>query len=355
MDHAFGSGDPFTVGIEEELLLVAPPEHGLSHDAERVLDAIDRSGPWEADHEAYACEIELRSPPAAAPGEAVATLGAARSAARTAGATTIGAGLHPAAARGEVELVRSERYALVEDSIRGLIRRTPECALHLHVGIPDIDTAIRVFNGMRERLPLLQALAANSPWWYGQDSGMASARGAVVRAYPGRGVPRPLRDPEDYEAALAATAAGGGPRDYTLVWWDVRPHPRLGTVEVRELDAQSSLRDVAALAALVQALARLEAESAREIAPTEAISWSAFHAARDGLDAEVLADGRLLPVREAAREALTAARPHSPEPEALDEVERLVREGGGADRRRAAYRRGGMRAMLDELVAETAA
>jgi glutamate---cysteine ligase / carboxylate-amine ligase len=315
---------------------------------------MDHSGPWQADHEAFACEIELRSPPRATPGEAVAALGAARRAARAAGATTMAVGLHPTAPFGDVELVRSERYARVEDSMRGLIKRSPECALHLHVGMPDPQTAIDVFNGLRERLPLLQALAVNSPWWHGLDSGMASARAAFVRAYPSRGIPRALRDWDDYESALRASAAGGGPHEYTLIWWDVRLHPRLGTVEVRELDSQPRLEDVAGLAALVQGLARLEAESAREYAPTEAISWSAFRAARDGLDAEVLADGRLLSVREAARRAIAAARPHSPEPDALDEVERILSEGTGADRRRAAYGRGGMKAMLEDLVAETA-
>jgi carboxylate-amine ligase len=353
MEHAFGSS--FTVGLEEELFLVAPPDLGLVQDAERVLGAIDHAGSWEADHEAFACEIELRSRPAATPGEAVAALRAARGAARDAGATMMAAGLHPTAPFGYVQLVRSERYRRVEDSMRGLIQRAPECALHVHVGMPDADTAVGVFNGLRAWLPLLEALAANSPWWHGIDSGMASARAAFVRAYPSRGIPRALRDWGDYEAALAASAAGGGPDDYTLIWWDVRLHPRLGTVEVREMDVQSRLDDTAGLAALVQALARMEAESPSEPVATEAIAWSAFRAARDGLDAEILSDGRLLPARDAARAAVRAARPHLPEPEALDEVERLLRDGGGADRRRAAYRRGGMRGMLDDLVTETAA
>jgi glutamate---cysteine ligase / carboxylate-amine ligase len=352
VEHAFGSA--FTVGIEEELFLVSEPDLGLVQDAERVLGTMDHAGPWQADHEAFACEVELRSPPRGTPREAVSDVTAARSAARQAGATVMAVGLHPTAPFGEVQLVRSERYARVEDSMRGLIKRSPECALHVHVGTPDPDTAIRVFNGLREWLPLLEALAANSPWWHGIDSGMASARAAFVRSYPSRGIPRELRDWEDYQAALAASAAGGGPHDYTLIWWDVRLHPRLGTVEVREMDVQSRLDDTLVLAALVQALARMEAETARDYAPAEAIAWSAFRAARDGLDAEVLAGARLLPVRQAAREAVDAARQHSPEPDALDGIERILTDGAGADRRRAAHRRGGMKAMLEELVAETA-
>jgi carboxylate-amine ligase len=352
MEQAFGS--EFTVGVEEELFLVGPPELELVDDAEQVLAAMNQHGSWQADHEAFTCEIELRSPPSQTPGDAVAALHAGREAARDAGATTMAAGLHPTSEFGGAQLVRAARYAHVEGSMRGLIKRSPECALHVHVGMPDPETAIRVFNGLREWLPLLEALAANSPWWHGIDSGMASARAAFVRAYPSRGIPRELRDWEDYQGALEAAAAGGGPTDYTLIWWDVRLHPRLGTVEVREMDVQSRLDDSLGLAALVQALARMEAESERERAPTEAISWSAFLAARDGLDAEILRGGGLRPAREAAREALELARPHSPEPDALDAVERILADGGGADRRRAAHRRGGMKAMLEELVAETA-
>jgi carboxylate-amine ligase len=356
MDHSFGGGEPFTVGIEEELLLVDPPGHGLAHDAERVLAAMDAGGPWEADHEVFSAELELRSLPEELPSEAAEAVAAARSEARRAGATLIGAGLHPAAERGDVQLVDAPRYQEVEGSMRGLIKRTPECAIHIHVGMPDQESAVRAYNGLREWLPVLQALAANSPFWYGEDSGMASARAAVVRAYPGRGIPRPVRDLDEYAAALDATARGGGPEDYTYVWWDLRLHPRLGTVEVRELDAQSRLADARAIAALVQGLARHTAHA--EVgahAPNEALSWSAWRAARDGLDASLLADGRLVPAREAARAAVAAARPHSPEPAAFDGIERLLTEGNGADRQRRAHARGGMSGLLRELVEETAA
>src|SRR5262249_37514423 len=146
------------------------------------------------------------------------------------------------------------RYRHVDGEMRGLIRRTPECALHVHVGMPDAETAVRVFNRIRSHLPLLQGLAANSPWWFGVDSGLASARGALVRAYPGRGIPRALRDVDEWEEVVAETTAAGELPDYTFLWWDVRLHPRLGTIEIRELDAQSSVDDAASLAALVRAL-----------------------------------------------------------------------------------------------------
>ncbi|HYY21462.1 MAG TPA: YbdK family carboxylate-amine ligase [Thermoleophilaceae bacterium] len=358
MDHAFGSGQPFTVGIEEELLLVEPDGHALAHEAERVLAGVDLPE-GAAAHEAYAAEIELRSRPSVRAEEAVAALGRGRRAARATGATLMGAGVHPTAPLGDVRLVHAERYRRVLDSMRGLILRTPECALHVHVGMPDPASAVRAFNGLRRHLPLLAGLAANSPFWFGRDSGFASARGALVRAYPGRGVPAPLRDLEEWEGRIAAGAAGGGPADYTLVWWDVRLHPRLGTVEVRELDAQSSLDKVAGLAALVQALARLEAEpAAPPPPPSETIEWGTFAAVRDGLDARVPHHRGIAPLREVAMSALRRGRPYAREAgseAALDEVGRMLREGGGAQRQRAAAARGGLKAVLELLLSETAA
>ena len=202
-------------------------------------------------------------------GEAVSELAEGREAAAAAGATLIAAGLHPDAELFDVELVQSERYERVERQMQGLIKRTPECALHVHVGLPDTDAAVAAMNGLRELLPLLHGLGANSPFWFGADSGMASSRAAVIRAYPGRGIPPVLDSWDDYLAALDAVRAGGGPTDHTMVWWDARPQPRLGTVELREVDVQSDLESAGALAALGRAIARRAVEAPpRSTAPS---------------------------------------------------------------------------------------
>jgi len=357
MEQSFGTGEPFSVGIEEELFLVDAETRQIVHDAERILAGIDLPSDV-AGNEAPASQIELRSRPVTSAGKAAEALAHGRAAARAAGATLMGAGLHPTARRDEVRLVELERYRKVLAEMRGLILRASEAALHVHVGIPDPESAIRAYNGLRAWLPLLRGLAASSPFWFGRDSGLASARWALVRPYPGRGIPRALRGFADYEQALADAVRGGGPEDYTLIWWDVRPHPKLGTVEIREMDAQSRLADVAALAALVQGLARHEAESTAEPIPSDAIEWSAFRAARDGLGAEILNDGRLVPVPDAARAAVNLAEPHARElgsEAALNGIERILREGCGADRQRAAHDHGGMDAVLELLVEETAA
>jgi glutamate---cysteine ligase / carboxylate-amine ligase len=356
MEHAFGSSRPFTVGIEEELLLVDPKTHRL---APVAADVLARMGvPKEAaSHEIFAAAIELRSPASRTAGDAAAAVAALRAAAREAGATLMAVGIHPDAMLGGAELVVTERYRRVADAMRGLIRRTPECALHVHVAMPDPETAIRVFNRIRVHLPLLVALSASSPLWFGADSGLASSRFSLVRSYPGRIVPREFRDFAEWTATIEQMAAAGRLDDYTYVWWDVRLHPRLGTIELREMDTQARVEDAAALAALVQALARFESEEGEDDPPPpEAIAESSFRASRDGIDATILHEGELLPIAEVARRTLERVTPHARElgsEDALEGIERIVREGGGAGRQRATLERGGVEAVLAELVRET--
>jgi carboxylate-amine ligase len=356
MEHSFGATPPFTLGIEEELLLVDPRTHRLANVAEQVLQALDLPEGMAAS-EAYAAELELRSPVCRDVDEATAALVRARTAASNAGATLMGVGLHPVAELGDVRLSEGKRFRLVGEAMRGLLRRTPEAALHVHVGMPDPETAIRVCNGLRSHLPLLHALSANSPWWFGVDSGLASARYAIVRPYPHRGIPPTFRDFEDYVATVDAVCTAGGLDDYTLIWWDIRPHPRLGTVEVREMDSQAPLDDVAAIAALVHGLALFEAERgpAKRLLP-EALAQSTFRASRDGVEATLLHDGALRPLAEVARRTMELVRPYAEElgaRDALEGVERILREGGGARRQRAAHRRGGLEAMLALLVEQS--
>jgi glutamate---cysteine ligase / carboxylate-amine ligase len=349
--HRFGSGEPFTIGIEEELLLVDGETHALAHVADRVLPGIEL--PRErADHEAFLCEIEVRSEPRRSAGDAIADIAQGRAAILGAGGTPMAVGVHPAAEFGDVRLVDSERYRRVESEMRGLIRRTPECALHVHVGMPTAEAAVAGLMGLREALPLIGALGAGSPFWFGIDSGLASARSAIVRAYPGRGLPPPLRGWTDYLERVHAIGAGGGPKDHTMVWWDARLQPRLGTIELRELDVQTGLVEAAGIAALVHAIARRAAEEPpSEPAPAEALHWSSFRAVRDGLDAEVLFRGRLRPMREATAELLDELRGDD---EALEGVEKILREGGAPRQQRAIRERDGMPALLRQLAESTA-
>ena len=149
MDAGFGT--EFTVGLEEELLLIDPATREFAPVATEVLGRLDTDRAI-ASHEAFAAQIELRSPPCRTAVEAGAALKRARAAAQDAGATLLGVGVHPTAPAGEFEIVDQERYRRVAQSMRGLFGRTPESALHVHVGMPDPETAIRCFNAVREHL-----------------------------------------------------------------------------------------------------------------------------------------------------------------------------------------------------------
>jgi carboxylate-amine ligase len=359
---AFGvPGRDFALGVEEELLVVDPATLALSHTGVEILARMAVPEDAGSAHpDTYAALIELASPVSAGAADGVGAVAALRARAREAGATLIGAGIHPDGAFGDVVHVDEPRYDVIHGQLRGLLRRTPTCALHVHVGMPDAETAIRVYNGLREHLPLLQALAANSPFWHGSDSGLATARAQLFRGYPRGDIPPAFASFEDFEETVAAVVAAGDAPDYTFLWWDIRPHPRLGTVEVRAMDAQSALWSVSALTGLVHGLARAAAEDAGppRWTPREALMESSFRAARDGLAATLWHDGALRPVAEIARAAMARARPFARElgsEDALDQVERILAEGGGADRQRAAFARGGMRALLEQLATETAA
>ena len=362
MALAFASSDHLTLGVEEEVLLVEAPSRRLADVADRVLAELALPDTLAA-HEAYASEVELRTAVCRTASEARRELqlrrDAAAKAAARAGAELMAVGLHPTAEYGDVELVDAERYRRLDELVGGLVRRTPECALHVHVGMPDPDSAIRALNALRDNLPLLQGLAAASPYWFGFDSGLASARFSIVRAYPRRGVPRAFRDWAEYEeVAAAVSAAGDFEDDYTFIWWDVRVHPRLGTVEVREMDAQPSLDDACALAALVHALAAraLDEPPPRTHPHTEAVAESSFRASRDGLEATILHDGRLTPLVDVARATVESVRGHAREigaETALDGIERILREGGAPARQRAVVAAEGVDALLDRLVSET--
>jgi glutamate---cysteine ligase / carboxylate-amine ligase len=358
----FGApGRDYALGVEEELIVVDRDTLTLSHTGAAVLAAMDvPPGGGSAHPDTYAALVEFASPVTHDAAEGAGAVGALRARARAAGATLLGAGIHPDGAFGDVLHIDEPRYHEIHAQLRGLLRRTPTCALHVHVGMPDAATAIHVYNGLREHLPLLQALAANSPFWHGVDSGLATARAQLFRGYPRGDIPPAFADFADFEETVDGVVAAGDAPDYTFLWWDLRPHPRLGTVELRAMDAQSALWSVAGLAALVHglAMAAADAPAPPRWSPREMLMESSFRAARDGLRATLLHDGALRPVPEIARAAVQRALPYAREVGGegqLELIERLLREGGGADRQRAAHAAGGMPGLLRHLADETAA
>jgi carboxylate-amine ligase len=353
----FGAGPLFAVGVEEELLLVDAMSGDLSGSG---LETLKRGhwSPGRAVPEICQSVIEFVTPVCADPAEAVDVLSGLRWQAGQAGSALLGSGLHPNGQLGDVALTRGARYDAVAASLRGLLRRTPHCGLHVHVGMPDAETGVRALNGMRKWLPMLIGLSANSPFWHGWDSGLASARTVIAHSLPRTGPPPVFRDYDDYREAVKALVSAGELMDFREIWWDARLQPALGTLEIRVLDAQSSLRDAAGLIALVQCLAIYEAQApASPGPPPEILDETIFRAFRDGCGARLYFEGELRPLPDIVDKAVSRvaalARDLSCESE-LCEAVRMSREGNGADRQRERFAEGGMAGLLRLLMDETA-
>jgi carboxylate-amine ligase len=201
---------------------------------------------------------------------------------------------------------------------------------------------VRVATGLRNWVPELLALSANSPYWQGYDTGLSSTRSQVFDVMPRSGLPPRMSSFGQFERLVARGAKAGFFPDYTYVWWDVRPHPKLGTVELRVCDAQTRVENVAGIAALAQSLAATLTKRPVPVQPRTLISENKWRAARHGLEAELvdLRRDRPRPAREAVRELLELARPAAESlgcTAELGEIEGLLERGTGADEQRRAH------------------
>ena len=315
------AGEGYTVGAEEELMLVHPPGWALAQTVETVLSSLP---PELAEHiqgETHGSAIEIASAPHAKVADVEDDLRSVRrrltEVLEPMGLRAASAGTHPFAVWHDTVISSGERYQKVYGSMRELARREPTFALHVHVGVPNPEDAIGLLNRMRAHVPLLLALSANSPFWQGRDSGLASARTPLFQAFPRVGIPRVFNDYSDYVEAVDLLVRCGSIPEPTFLWWDVRPQPRFGTIEVRIMDAQTRVEQTAAIAALVQSIARLEIESgyvtAKTIWAAEVLDENRFLAARDGMNAELIdvdTETRV-PAREMLEDLLRACEPHA--------------------------------------------
>jgi carboxylate-amine ligase len=268
------------------------------------------------------------------------------------------AGTHPFTLWQETRVSDGARYQLLYGSLRELARREPTFALHVHVGVSTAARAVSLLNRLRTHLPLLLGLSANSPYWQGRDTGLASTRVPVFQAFPRVGIPRRFRDYEDYIETVDLLIRSGAFPEATFLWWDIRLQPRFGTVEIRIMDSQTRVQDTAALLALVQSLARLELEEGFAcealIDAPELLDENRFLAVREGVDAHLIDPERasMVPLRQHLADLLALCYPHAAElgcAGELADVSDLARCGGASRQRELARESGSLPGLVGSM------
>ncbi len=369
LDHRFGTGSPLSLGVEEEYMLLDATTLDLVQRVESILQA-EEDGDFAGlvSAELFESLVEFHTPvcvSVADAGRELRRLRAHAVAAADAQGLRLGsAGTHPFSLFEHQRVTGRERYRSLIDELQYAGRRELIFGLHIHVGMDDPDRAIRVMGALGAHLCELVALSANSPFWRGESTGFASCRHLIFSAFPRSGPPPGFRDYAEFAAVVGRLVASGCIEDYTRIWWDVRPHPCFGTLEVRVMDAVSRIEEAVALTAYVQALVRryAAADEAGETLPAchpALAQESKWRAARYGLDATVvdLANGGAVPVKDLIARTLADLAPHARElgcERELEGVERILRDGNGADRQLRAFAAGGdAHAVAREIAAVT--
>jgi carboxylate-amine ligase len=353
-EHAFGAGRPFTIGVEEEYMLLDPETFELVPGVEAVL-ADERPAPLDEQlaPELFESLLETHTQACRTLGDVHRELTALRRyvgvEAELHGFRVGSAGTHPFSLFESQRITARDRYRGLVEELQYVARRELIFGLHVHVAVDDTDRAIAVTRGLSRHLGELLALSASSPFWRGAPTGLASTRQEIFSGFPRSGPPPLFRDYEDFAELVARLEATGCIDDYTRIWWDVRPHPRFGTVEMRVMDAVSRVEDAVAIAAYVQCLALRYAHEADEDPLGEPIlraliAENKWRALRWGLDAELLdldaASPRRLPVTRLVRRWLRQLEGEAHElgcRDELDAVRAILARGNGATRQALVY------------------
>jgi glutamate---cysteine ligase / carboxylate-amine ligase len=353
---------PWTVGVEEEVMLLSPSTWLPVSRCEDVLAALPDAIADRARAETHGSALELATNPHTLVSGAAAELAGLRSmlagTLEDLGVRAAVAGTHPGARWEHTEVSPGARYQYVHASMRELARREPTFGLHVHVAVPGPEQAVRALNAIRSHLPLLLALSGNSPFWQGRDSGLASARTPVFQAFPRTGPPRRFADYADYVEAIDVLVRNHAIPEPTFLWWDARLQPAFGTLEVRIMDAQTRAGDVAALVALVQCLVRLYAEghSPPPAVTPETLDENRFLAARDGMSADFVDVEALAkrPARERLAEVVSECMHLANALGCTGELEAaaVLAAHPGDLRQRDTAARLGLRALVPELAAQ---
>ena len=349
LDHQFGDGDPYTLGVEEEYQLLDGATFDLVQHIETILAAVSgHELETQINAELMQSVIEIATPVCRSADDVLRELVKLRryviDVARERIMRVGSAGTHPFSLFEAQRITAKDRYRALIDQLQYVARRELIFGMHVHVAVDDPEKAVKVVNGLLPHLASLLALSASSPFWRGEPTGLASSRQMVFSAFPRSGPPPRFRDYADYAEVVGQLERSGCIADYTHIWWDIRPHPRLGTIELRICDAVTRVEDAVAIAAYCQALVKQlceQYEAGEEIPSYHRIltSENKWLAARYGLEAPVMdlstGSRNRVPVSRLIRRELGELRPHAQElgsERELEGVLEILARGNSAER-----------------------
>lgn len=372
MHIEFNASERASLGIEMELEVVDLATRGLASSASKLLGDMGQGHPDgehpKAKHELFESTVEIITGICANVADArrdlEATLAELAGHARRHGLGLICSGSHPFTHWATQEVSPNPRYHKLVEEMQWLARRLAIFGIHVHVGVRSAEKAIAIANGLTAYLPHLLAVSASSPYWMGQDTGLASSRSKVFESLPMAGLPHVLADWREFEDFMTTLIRSQAITSIREVWWDIRPHPDFGTVELRVCDGVPRLSEVAALAALTQCLvdsmdARLDEGRAPVVPRAWIIRENKWKAARYGMEADIIVDdsGTLRPLRDSVAELVEELAPAARRLDCVAElasVTAVVEEGPSYARQRSLVAGGGgladvVDALLEEL------
>ena len=374
MEIPFHASAGSSLGIEVELGIVDRSTRDLTSVASTILERMGRDHAGgehpKAKHELFQCTIEMItgicSTVAEARADLTGTLREIEAASADLDVALMCSGTHPFAHWNAQHVSPSARYEELIDKIQWPAKRLAIHGIHFHVGVRSGEKAIATTNALAYYLPVFLALAASSPFWHGLDTGLASSRTKVFEGLPTAGLPPQLAGWDDFESFMETLINAHAIQSIREVWWDVRPHPDFGTVELRMCDGMASLGEVAAVAALAQCLvhdfdARVDRGEPLPGARDWVIKENKWLAARYGLEARMIVDdvGTLRPIRDVVTELVRDLGPTATDLGCADELaslEQIMAIGPSYVRQRRIIEAGGtLEDVVDRLVAELAA
>jgi carboxylate-amine ligase len=367
----FRSSERASLGVEWELQLVDLRTRELAPGAIEILEQLCPEGAEEhpkAKHELLQSTVEIITGICTTVGEAKAdlagTLAEVAAAAEQRGLGLLCAGTHPFTDWQSQLISPKERYLELVERMQWMARRMQIFGVHVHVGVRSPEKVIPIVNALCQYIPHLLALSSSSPFWVGCDTGLASSRTKIFEGMPTAGLPYQLADWDEFETYMETLISTGSIESVREVWWDVRPHPDFGTVELRICDGLPTLDEVGAVAALAQCLVeQFDTQLDRGYTLPTPASWvlreNKWRAARYGLDADIVVDekGTVRPVRQAIRDLVDELRPTAIRLDCeaeLDDVTRILDVGASYQRQRAvaAAHDGDLKPVVDSLLAE---